>query len=175
SNVTSGGRLIVAGSAPGVLVSNTDFIVNCTLSVGAKPFVVRKYESLWTNNNYKVSSPGVITVLGSFVPTTDYFWAATLADGATLDLSTRSTALPSVSASTAGAREIAFDENAKIGVKVGERRVMNSRLMSWTAETKPANVDTVEFTHVDTPPLYRFKAKDDGLYAVPLNFIILFR
>ena len=176
SNVTSGGRLIVAGSAPGVLASNTDFIVNCTLHVVAKPFVVRKYESLWTNNNYKVSSPGVITVLGSFVPTTDYFWGVTLADGATLDLSTRAAALPSVSASTAGAREIAFDENAKIGVKLGKRRpALDEPLMTWTAETKPPNVDTVKFTHADEPAQYNFAVRGDGLYAVPGGFSIIIR
>ena len=176
SNVTSGGRLIVAGSVPGVLASNTDFIVNCTLHVVAKPFVVRKYESLWTNNNYNVSSPGVITVLGSFVPTTDYFWAATLADGATLDLSTRAAALPSVSASTAGAREIAFDENAKIGVKLGKRRpTLDEPLMTWTAETKPPNVDTVKFTHADEPAQYNFAVRGDGLYAVPGGFAIIIR
>jgi hypothetical protein len=142
----------------------------------AKPFVVRKYESLWTNNNYNVSSPGVITVLGSFVPTTDYFWAATLADGATLDLSTRSTALPSVSASTAGAREIAFDENAKIGVKLGKRRpALDEPLMTWTAETKPPNVDTVKFTHADEPAQYNFAVRGDGLYAVPGGFSIIIR
>lgn len=176
SNVTSGGRLIVAGSAPGVLASNTDFIVNCTLHVVAKPFVVRKYESLWTNNNYNVSSPGVITVLGSFVPTTDYFWGVTLADGATLDLSTRAAALPSVSASTAGAREIAFDENAKIGVKLGKRRpALDEPLMTWTAETKPPNVDTVKFTHADEPAQYNFAVRGDGLYAVPGGFSIIIR
>ncbi len=96
-------------------------------------------------------------------------------DGATLDLSTRSTVLNAQSATTDGLRIFAFEENATIGVKIGDRKV-SSRLpvVSWTSETKPQNVDTVKFTRGDDRK-YWLEVKDDGLYCISPGLIILIK
>ena len=91
----------------------------------------------------------------------------------TLDLSMRSTALGSVSSATGGKRELSFEENATIKVSLGTKRFEDSRILSWTEDTKPANIDTVKFVRADADRRYSLVVKDDGLYAnVGLTFSI---
>lgn len=155
------GVLLVGGS--GVTATNADFSVQCGLNMD-QPFAVRNYESTWDRANGNKGS-ATMSVYGAFKPTTDYFYGCQLMDGATLDLSARETVLNAQSLCTGGNRVISFEENATVGVSLGSRRVSSdSAIVSWTSETKPANVDTVKFVCVDDDRKCALLLKDDGLY-----------
>ena len=105
-------------------------------------------------------------VYGVFKPTSDYFYGCTLMDGATLDLTTRSVPLNALSASTGGCTNLSFAANATISVNLGRRRISGAvPIVSWTAETRPANIDTVRFVRADEGQRYSLAVKQDGLYA----------
>lgn len=155
------GVLIISGS--GVTATNADFSVQCGLNID-QPFTVRNYVSTWNMANGNNGS-ATMSVYGVFKPTTDYFYGCRMMDGATLDLSARETVLNAQSLCTGGNRVISFEENATVGVSLGSRRVSSdSAIVSWTSETKPANVDTVKFVCVDDDRKCALLLKDDGLY-----------
>ena len=159
------GRLFI-GYGEGVVATNVDFTLNCPVIVRTGcAFKVRDYESLGGAAN-GTSQYGVMEVHGAFKPTSDYFYGCTLMDGATLDLSTRSTMLNALSASTGGLTNLAFAANATINIHLGTRKTSGSvPLLSWTAETKPANIDTVNFVRADEGRRYSLVVKENGLYA----------
>ena len=159
------GRLFI-GYGEGVVATNVDFTLNCPVIVRTGcAFKVRDYESLGGAAN-GTSQYGVMEVHGAFKPTSDYFYGCTLMDGATLDLSTRSTTLNALSASTGGLTNLAFAANATINIHLGTRKTSGSvPLLSWTSETKPANIDTVKFVRADADRPYALTLKSDGLYA----------
>ena len=69
------------------------------------------------------------------------------------------------SANAQGAKTLHFAQGATIGVKLGSRRVTrNTPVISWTAETAPA--DSVKFICADEGRNYRLVKKADGLYRV---------
>jgi hypothetical protein len=86
-------------------------------------------------------------------------------NGSTIDLSKRTTALNVHSDFTAGAKTLKFDENATVKIKLGTQYFPQSKILSWTKETKPANVDTVQFVKGDSDRRYSLVVREDGLYA----------
>ena len=63
---------------------------------------------------------------------------------------------------------------ATIGVKLGGRRVAaNTQVIAWTADTRPDA--TVKFTSTDAGAKFRFEARADGLYVVPVGFMMIVR
>jgi hypothetical protein len=172
-NATTG-RLFI-GYGEGVVATNVDFTLNCPVVVrGTCTFKVRGYESLGGAPNGSTQY-GAMEVYGAFRPTSDCFYGCTLMDGSSLDLSTRSTPLNALSAMTGGCTNLAFAANATVGVKLGERRIPSGApLMSWTAATKPANLDTVNFVRADADRQYNLVVKADGLYA-ETGFVVMFR
>ena len=125
-------------------------------------------------HNYMLPHPG-LTLLAPDIRlfAEKGYYGCTLMDGATRDLSMRSTALGSVSSATGGKRELSFEENATIKVSLGTKRFEDSRILSWTEDTKSANIDTVKFVRADADRRYSLVVKDDGLYAnVGLTFSI---
>lgn len=117
-------------------------------------------------HNYMLPHPG-LTLLAPDIRlfAEKGYYGCTLMDGATRDLSMRSTALGSVSSATGGKRELSFEENATIKVSLGTKRFEDSRILSWMEDTKPANIDTVKFVRADADRRYSLVVKDDGLYA----------
>ena len=103
------------------------------------------------------------TVSGTYTPVTDQIHRFKLLDGATIDLSGRTTAL-----ANPDANGLFFEENATVFVDLGARKVKSSEpLVTWSA--KPANV---KFRAVPGT-VGRFTAKDDGLYrSVGLGIIV---
>ena len=163
-NATTG-RLFI-GFGEGVVATNVDFTLNCPVVVRSTcSFKVRDYESLGGAVNGSTQY-GPMEVYGAFRPTSDCFYGCTLMDGATLDLSTRSTTLNALSASTGGLTNLAFAANATINVHLGTRKTSGLvPILSWTAETKPENIDTVRFVRADEDRRYALVVKEDGLYA----------
>ena len=162
-NVTGGGGYLLARG--GVVATNVDFKLNCAVVVrGGDVFSVRDYEALGGTGSTSTQN-GTMAVYGTFTPTSDSFYGCTLMDGSTLDLSTRSTTLNPYSDFTAGATTLKFEANATVNVVLGSRRTGNAPIMSWTAETKPENIDTVKFVRADADRRYSLIMKSDGLYA----------
>lgn len=161
--VTGDGGFLLARA--GVVATNVDFRLNCAIVVQNNTrFSVRDYEALGGTRSTSTQS-GTMAVYGTFTPTSDSFYGCTLMDGSTLDLSTRSTTLNPYSDFTAGATTLKFEENATVNIVLGSRRTGNAPIMSWTAETKPANIDTVKFVRADADRSYSLVVKSDGLYA----------
>jgi hypothetical protein len=91
-------------------------------------------------------------------------------DGSTIDLSSRTSALPLVSAFTTGDNMLKFANGATVSVKLGERRVSSrTPLISWTAGT---DIGNVKFKSADEERNCCFVVKDDGLYALS-GFIVI--
>ncbi len=140
--------------------STVDFKVNSALYL-AGALDVHDYEAIyaWADNN----GSAALNVHGTFKPSAhNYFYGCTLLGGSSIDLSARTSALPSVSACTSGGKAISFAKDATVTVKTGGR---SGKLISWTAETKPANVDTVTFVRDAGEIGPSLKVKETGLYA----------
>lgn len=159
----NGGYLLARG---GVEASDVDFKLNCAIVVKTGDvFSVRDYEALGGTRSTSTQS-GVMAVYGAFTPVSDSFYGCTLMNNSTIDLSKRSTALDVYSNFTAGAPTLAFEENAVVNVVIGDRRFSSGgKILSWTSETKPANIDTVKFVRADADRRYSLVVKSDGLYA----------
>ncbi|MCQ2395508.1 MAG: hypothetical protein MJ249_14600, partial [Kiritimatiellae bacterium] len=82
-----------------------------------------------------MAGTGAIVVANRFTPTGD-FANVRILNGATIDLSTRSTALPLTTFGT-----LAFADGAQMRLDVGEPRG-RAWAIAWTAETAPANLAT---------------------------------
>ena len=120
---------------------------------------------------------GVMNVYGTFKPSShNYYYGCTMQDGSTIDLSTRTNALPCRSASTGGGlTALTFADSATVSVKVGGFRPASGEpVISWTAETCPANLDTITFKSADEDFRYGFIKRADGLYLTS-GLIILLR
>ena len=158
------GRVFI-GYGEGVDASSVDFTLNCPLIVRTGcTFKVRDYEALGSAD-HSFNQTGTMEVYGVFKPTGDYWCGCTLMNGATLDLSTRTAALDAVS-SLSYNKDLSFEENAVVNVVLGEKRFSSGgKILSWTSETKPANIDTVKFVRADADRRYSLVVKSDGLYA----------
>jgi len=159
----NGGYLLARG---GVVATNVDFKLSCAVVIrSGELFAVRDYEALGGTRSTSTQS-GTMAVYGTFTPTSDSFYGCTLMDGATLDLSTRSTTLNPYSDFTAGSTTLKFEANATINIHLGTRKTSGAvPLLSWTAETKPDNIDTVKFVRADEGRRYALVVKENGLYA----------
>ena len=119
-----------------------------------------------------------MNVYGTFKPSSNnYYYGCTMQDGSTIDLSARTSALPCSSASTAGGglTALTFANNATVFVKVGGfHPAPGNPIISWTAETCPANLDTITFKSADEDFRYGFIKRADGLYLTS-GLIILLR
>ena len=158
--------------ASGAVATNVDFRLGCAVVVATDTtFPVRDYEALGGKRSTSNES-GTMEVYGAFTPTSDSFYGCTLMDGSTLDLSTRSTTLNPYSNFTAGSTTLKFEANATINIHLGTRKTSGAvPLLSWTAETKPDNIDTVKFVRADEGRRYSLVVKENGLYACA-GFII---
>ena len=168
-NMTAG-RLEVAGAGVistgnssatrGVSAAGVDFTVDCALDVAA-PLSMHDYEAVYSGDVN--SGAAAFTVCGTFRPSAahDRFHGCTLLNGAMLDLSARTTALPIASAFETGDNTLKFADGATVNVKLGKAR---SPLVSWT--TEPENIRSVKFKCANEGSRCSIIAKSDGLYAV---------
>jgi hypothetical protein len=161
--VTNGDGYLLARNT--VNAQSVDFRLNCAIVVASESlFSVRNYEALGGTRSTSKQT-GSMLVYGIFTPVSDSFYGCTLMNGSTIDLSKRTTALNVHSDFTAGAKTLKFDENATVKIKLGTQYFPQSKILSWTKETKPANVDTVQFVKGDSDRRYSLVVREDGLYA----------
>ena len=167
-DIVSGGWFYVVTATD---ASTVDFRVNCALNLAAQ-LDVRDYEASYAANYNNGSA--AINVHGTFKPSIhDYFHGCKILDGSTIDLSSRTNALPLVSTFTDGAKTLSFETNKTVYVKFGSRKVSRGEpIISWAA--KPADIDTVKFKPVPGERACSFSKKDDGLY-ITRGIMILVR
>ena len=158
--VTSGGWLNLTSS--NLACTDADFVIHCALNIG-KAIDVHDYRARYNYNANTWGASAALNVHGTFTPETDYFTAATLMDGATLDLSEKTGVWSTTSLFTNG-NTLSFAAGT-IYVELGEREMdygngYLAKVVSWTEQ--PANV---KFVATD-PKRYRLAARSDGLYCL---------
>ena len=172
----SGGWLTVPEKLP-TDASTVDLKVASALEIFAA-LDVRDYEAdyalNYNNGAYR------IRVHGTFKPSEhDYFHGVRMLDGSTLDLSSRTNALPATAAFTTGANTLAFGEDGSetretIYVKTGGAAFSRTTpLVTWDDDTRP-DPSLVRFAAVDDTGFRYYSIKEDGLYA-PLGFTLIVR
>ncbi len=136
---------------------------------------VHDYTPAYSYASNNGSAP--LNVTGTFTPpaTHNNFYGCTMQDGSTIDLSGINRTLTAKSNFTAGKNTIGFTEGAKVYLDLGERKVSSrTPVISWTAATKPANVDSVKFNLVGVNQSKSARTKNDGVY-VSSGFMVLVR
>ena len=109
---------------------------------------------------------GGLSLASTLRPEAGTIGGVTLSDGATLDLSDRTSAF------SLDDNAISFANGACITVALGLREVRSgTKLISWT--TAPANVGTLSFRHGETGR--KLLVKDDGVYLMPKGLLIVIR
>ena len=74
-----------------------------------------------------------------------------------------------------GGHFLSFATNATVKVMLGDRSVPASTpIISWPAEQKPDNLDTLTFVSGDEGKKYALAKQDDGVYVVN-GFSIIIR
>ena len=166
--VTSGGYLVMTSSD--LACTDADFVIHCALNIG-KTIDVHDYRARYNNDANTWGTSAALNVHGTFTPETDYFTAATLMDGATLDLSEKMGVWSTTSLFTNG-NTLSFAEGT-IYVNLGEREIdygngYLAKVVSWTAQ--PENV---KFVATD-PSRYRLSSRSDGLYCLKKRGLTVF-
>ena len=168
-NITSGGWLQTK-SGKTVTATNADFRVGSAMKI-LGPISVRDYEQVYGANNN--DGTAAFNVHGTFKPAAghNYFYGCTMQDGSTIDLSSRTDALPLVSSFTKGDNTLKFAAGT-IHVKLGERNVTrNTCLISWSS--KPSGIASTRFVNAEGERSRRFSARADGLYLSGGTMIIV--
>ena len=124
--------------------------------------------------NYSYRDNDALSVYGAFKPLTPYWHGLVMMDGSTLDLSNLNAALATCSTGGTAAHGhslLKFAENATIRVNVGNRTLhKGDYLVTWTAESKPTNLNTVKFKCTGGRS-FRVEVDEDGEGTDGLRFI----
>ena len=133
---------------------------------------LRDYEALYDGTAN--TGTGAVNVSGTFKPSAhDKFYGVTMQSGSTIDLSSRTNALPLVSAFTTGANTLKFADNSTVYINAGNLKVgSKSPVITW--DEKPENIRTVKFKNADTGSSRTFVSRDNGVYGIS-GFVIIVR
>ena len=131
-DVTGAGTLDIDKTS--IIATNVSFRIGAALNVKV-PVSVRDYIALHAGNNG--TGTAALKVYGTFKPSAhNYYYGPTMQDGSTIDLSARTSSLPSVSDSWDGDRTLKFASGATVTIDVGDRAATlarGTRLVSWSA------------------------------------------
>ena len=174
---TGGGKVVVGATGwlhPVVDVdaSTVDFVVNSAIQLDGQ-LDVHDYEPQWSGAGYNKGSKA-LNVHGTFKPAAhDYFYGCTLMDGATIDLSNRTGALPLTSAFTdTGKKTLEFASgvtvNVLASVKNATRNANGKQIISWSAIPEGVTFQPVKKGQ-------RLVPKADGLYLEGAGFSLIVR
>ena len=132
---------------------------------------IHDYEAIYAENYNKGTA--ALKVYGTFKPSEhNYFRGCTMMDGSTIDISSRTTALPLVSVFTDGDNTLKFAEGATtVYIRLGEMSFPDGKVISWAE--KPDGIGTIKFRSTDEGRHLSFIPKDDGLYATSGLMIIV--
>ena len=174
---TGGGKVVVGTTGwlhPVVDVdaSTVDFVVNSAIQLDGQ-LDVHDYEPQWSGAGYNKGSKA-LNVHGTFKPAAhDYFYGCTLMDGATIDLSNRTGALPLTSTFTdTGKKTLEFASgvtvNVLASVKNATRNANGKQIISWSAIPEGVTFQPVKGGQ-------RLVPKADGLYLEGAGFSLIVR
>ena len=174
---TGGGKVVIGTMGwlhPVVDVdaSTVDFVVNSAIQLDGQ-LDVHDYEPQWSGAGYNKGSKA-LNVHGTFKPSAhDYFYGCTLMDGATIDLSNRTGALPLTSAFTdTGKKTLEFASGATVNVlaspKNATRNANGKQIISWSAIPEGVTFQPVKGGQ-------RLVPKADGLYLEGAGFSLIVR
>ena len=147
-----------------------DFKLNADLALTSS-INVRDLTSIY-DDDWREGT-GSVNIYGVFTPSAkNYIHNFVMQDGSTLNLAGRASIYDVTSTSASKVRTgisnvLGFADGATITVDPGERI---GKIISWTAETKPA--DTVNFV-LPVTAVGKLEARDDGLYRHTALAIIL--
>lgn len=163
------------GTHPAYVQEETDtaFLVGSAINPQSYAMNVGDYVPRYTGT-YNPGT-GAMNVYGTFKPTADHdkFYGCTIQDGATIDLSERTTPLPCVSTFTTGSTNLTFADGATIYVKPRQPLPRRVPIISWDDNTRPANLGTLTFKSGDTGSGVTFIKNTDGLYPFSGMIILL--
>ena len=173
----SGGNSMLVPRHTVVATNNVTFIIHNNVNFYGDPdkyTELANYVAKEDNVGIASSSADVLHIWGSFVPYSPKYHGLTMMDGSTLDLSNLDAALATCSTggTTAHAHSLLkFAENATIYVNVGNRPLhKGDYLVTWTAASKPANLNTVKFKCTGGRS-FRVVVDEDGEGTDGLRFI----
>lgn len=143
--------------------TGVDFVIHSALNIN-KTISIHDYRARYDYNANTWGASAALNVYGTFTPESDYFTAATMMNGSTIDLSTKTGVWSTTSLFTNG-NTLSFEEGGTIYVNLGDREMdygnsYLAKIASWT--TKPTNV---KFVATDRSR-YRLTQRDDGLYCL---------
>ena len=169
-----------------IATNNVTFIIHNNVNFYGDPdkyTELANYVAKEDNVGIASSSADVLHIWGSFVPYSPKYHGLTMMNGSTLDLSNLDAALATCSTggTTAHAHSLLkFADNATIRVNVGDRPFhKGDYLVTWTAASKPANLNTVKFKCTGGRS-FRVEVDEDGegtdgLRYVPSGFVMIVR
>ena len=173
----SGGNSMLIPRHTVVATNNVTFIIHNNVNFYGDPdkyTELANYVAKEDNVGIASSSADVLHIWGSFVPYSPKYHGLTMMDGSTLDLSNLDAALATCSTggTTAHAHSLLkFADNATIRVNVGNRPLhKGDYLVTWTAESKPTNLNTVKFKCTGGRS-FRVEVDEDGEGTDGLRFI----
>ncbi len=173
----SGGNSMLIPRHTVVATNNVTFIIHNNVNFYGDPdkyTELANYVAKEDNVGIASSSADVLHIWGSFVPYSPKYHGLTMMDGSTLDLSNLNAALATCSTggTTAHAHSLLkFADNATIRVNVGNRPLhKGDYLVTWTAESKPTNLNTVKFKCTGGRS-FRVAVDEDGEGTDGLRFI----
>lgn len=180
----SGGNSMLVPRHTVIATNNVTFIIHNNVNFYGDPdkyTELANYVAKEDNVGIASSSADVLHIWGSFVPYSPKYHGLTMMDGSTLDLSNLDAALATCSTggTTAHAHSLLkFAENATIRVNVGNRPLhKGDYLVTWTAESKPTNLNTVKFKCTGGRSFRVAVDEDgegtDGLRFIPSGFMMI--
>ncbi len=155
--------------------NGTVYATNTTFDISGKLNMVgtlnaSNYVARYTGTSN--AGTGALNVYGTFKPSAhDKFYGCTMQNGSTIDLSSRTNALPLVSAFTSGDNTLKFADNSTVYINAGNLKVgSKSPVITW--DEKPENIRTVKFKNADTGSSRTFVSRDEGVYGIS-GFVII--
>ena len=131
-DVTGAGNFVM--DKTGIIATNVSFRIGAAMSVNV-PVSVRDYIALY--GDVSNSGTAALKVYGTFKPSAhNFFYGCTMQAGSTIDLSERTSPLPTVSDFVDGDHTLKFASGATVTIDVGDRAASlarGTRLMSWSA------------------------------------------
>jgi hypothetical protein len=167
-----------------IATNNVTFIIHNNINFYGDPdkyTELANYVAKEDNVGIASSSADVLHIWGSFVPYSPKYHGLTMMDGSTLDLSNLDAALATCSTGGTVAYShslLKFADNATIRVNVGNRPLhKGDYLVTWTAESKPTNLNTVKFKCTGGRSFRVAVDEDgegtDGLRFIPSGFMLI--
>ena len=167
-----------------IATNNVTFIIHNNINFfgdADKYTELANYVAMEDNVGLAPSSADVLHIWGSFVPHSPKYHGLTMMDGSTLDLSNLNAALATCSTGGTAAHPhslLKFAENAMIRVNVGNRPLhKGDYLVTWTAASKPTNLNTVKFKCAGGRSFRVAVDEDgegtDGLRFIPSGFMMI--